>query len=425
MDATDVAVIGAGLSGLICARALEESGTAVRVLESTDRVGGRIGSDRVDGYRCDRGLQWLDATDPDVLAEVEVSSLNPRPIQSGVVLAHPDGYRILRGSQASLIAVLRAGLGDPQDIAHLVRWTEPLRRPRDRVLSGTDMTVAESLERFEISPQIRDQVLRPLMRLLFADDSLDTSYQYAMLVMQGLVFGTPSLPALGMQALPDQLAHRLEAPIDHGVHVTGILRDSGDGVRVLTEDGELPARAVVVATDPGTAATMLGLGAVQMRALTTWWFSTDVSPTSLRIPFVNPLGAGPVSHALVVTNVAPRYAPVGRHLVAAVSVGQPGVGPGVGGREEELAVRDQLAQVFRTPAAAAWDLVARHESAEAWPAVRPPLIERRDVDLGDGVFVTGDHRETSGIAAALRSGRRAAAAVLADLGVDNSDSSIG
>jgi hypothetical protein len=81
--------------------------------------------------------------------------------------------------------------------------------------------------------------------------------------------------------------------------------------------------------------------------------------------------------------------------------------------------------VFRTPAATEWELVARHERAEAWPAVRPPLIARRDVDLGDGVFVAGDHRETSGIAAALRSGRRAAAAVLAELGVDNSDTSTG
>jgi glycine/D-amino acid oxidase-like deaminating enzyme len=415
MDAPDVAVIGAGLSGLICARALEESGMVVRVLERSDRVGGRIGTDHVDGYRCDRGLQWFDASDPDVRANLDVSALNPRQIQRGVVLAHPEGYRILQGSQASLIAVMRAGLGDPQDIARLVRWTEPLRRPRDRVLHGTDMTLAESLDRFEISARIREQVLHPLVRLLFADESLDTSYQYAMLVMQGLVFGTPSLPALGMQALPDQVARSLETPIERGVRVIGLERDTGTGVRIHTADEEVRARAVVVATDPGAAAAMLGLGAVPMRSLTTWWFSTEVSPTSLRIPFVNPLGpgAGPVSHALVVSNVAPRYAPAGRHLVAAASLGP-------GGRQVETAVRDQLAQVFRNPSVAGWDLVARHESTRAWPAVRPPLIVHRDVDLGDGVFVAGDHRETGGIAAALRSGRRAAAAVLDDLGWNKS-----
>jgi len=397
----------------------------VRVLESSDRVGGRIGTDHVDGHRCDRGLQWFDASDPDVRDNLDVSALNPRQIQRGVVLAHPEGYRILQGSQASLIAVMRAGLGDPQDIARLVRWTEPLRRPRSRVLAGADMTLGESLDRHEISARIREQVLHPLVRLLFADERLDTSYQYAMLVMQGLVFGTPSLPALGMQALPDQLARALETPIEYGVRVTGLARDTGAGVCVRTRSGEIRARAVVVATDPASAAAMLGLGAVPMRSLTTWWFSTDVSPTSLRIPFVNPRGreVGPVSHALVVSNVAPRYAPVGRHLVAAASV-EPVGRAGPRARQAEAAVRDQMAQVFRNPAAAEWDLVARHECAEAWPAVRPPLIAHREVDLGDGVFVAGDHRETGGIAAALRSGRRTATAVLEDLGWDKSVSPV-
>ena len=58
MDATDVAVIGAGLAGLTCARALEESGLSVRVLERTARVGGRVGTDVIDGFRCDRGFQF-------------------------------------------------------------------------------------------------------------------------------------------------------------------------------------------------------------------------------------------------------------------------------------------------------------------------------------------------------------------------------
>ena len=67
----------------------------------------------------------------------------------------------------------------------------------------------------------------------------------------------------------------------------------------------------------------------------------------MKAPFVNPIGpsAGPISHALVVSNVAPRYAPAGQHLVAACSVGAPGKDAGA---ELESEVRAQLGQVFRT-----------------------------------------------------------------------------
>src|SRR5215218_9438428 len=108
MDATDVAVIGAGVAGLACARALEQSGLHVRVLERSARVGGRIGTDVIDGFRCDRGFQWLNAGDPDIRQFVDVAALNPQPIERGMVLAHPDEYRVLQGSQTALIAAIRS-----------------------------------------------------------------------------------------------------------------------------------------------------------------------------------------------------------------------------------------------------------------------------------------------------------------------------
>ena len=150
MDASDptadVAVIGAGLAGLTCAQALEKAGFGVRVLEKSSRVGGRIGTDVIDGFRCDRGFMWFDAAHPVLREVLDVAALNPRPIERGMVLAHPEGYRILQGSQTSMIAAIRAGLGQPQDIARLVRWSDPLRRPPERVATGADMTLQESLD---------------------------------------------------------------------------------------------------------------------------------------------------------------------------------------------------------------------------------------------------------------------------------------
>ena len=58
MDA-DVIVIGAGLSGLACALRLQQGGLTPLVLEAADRPGGRIATDRLDGFRLDRGFQVL------------------------------------------------------------------------------------------------------------------------------------------------------------------------------------------------------------------------------------------------------------------------------------------------------------------------------------------------------------------------------
>jgi glycine/D-amino acid oxidase-like deaminating enzyme len=414
MDATDVAVIGAGVAGLTCARALEESGLQVRVLERSARVGGRVGTDVIDGFRCDRGFQWLNAGDPGVRESVDVAALNPRPIEPGMVLAHPEAYRVLRGSQPAIIAAIRSGLGQPQDIARLMRWTDPLRKSRDRLLAGADMTLQESLDRHGISGRIREEVLGPFFRLVLADGDLRTSYQFAMLTMQSMMLGMPALPALGMQALPNQLAFGLEHPVEHGVDVLGVVRSVGEGVRIFTDGGEIQARTAVVATDPVNASSLLGLGTPTMRGLSTWWFSTEVPPTTMKMPFVNPIGrgAGPLSHTVVVSNIAPRYAPPGAHLVAACSVAGPAADAGV---ETEAEVRAQLGQIFRTDASP-WGLVTRHVNSAAWPVSRPPLILGREVDLGDGLFVAGDHRETAGIPGAMRAGRRAAAAVREELG---------
>ena len=414
MDATDVAVIGAGVAGLACARALEESGLHVRVLERSARVGGRVGTDLIDGFRCDRGFQWLNAGHVDVLAAVDVAALNPKAVEPGMVLAHPEGYRILHGSQASLIATIRTGLGQPQDIARLLRWSEPLRKSPDRMLSGADMTVAESLDRHGISGRIREEVLRPFFRLVFADEDMRTSYQFVMLGMKSLLMGMPSVPALGMQALPNQMALSLERPVEHGVDVIGVRRSTGEGVRIHTSDATIEARAAVVATDPTTASALVGLGIPLMRGLSTWWFATPEPPTTMKMAFVNPMGpaTGPISHALVISNVAPRYAPAGQHLVSACSVPAPGAE--VGG-ETEAEVRAQLAQIFRTDTSG-WGMVNRNSHSAAWPAARPPLILGREVDLGDGLFVAGDHRATPSIPGAMRSGQRAAAAVLEELG---------
>ena len=52
-------IIGAGVSGLIAAKVLENHGYNPIIIEATDRVGERVKTDLIDGYQLDHGFQVL------------------------------------------------------------------------------------------------------------------------------------------------------------------------------------------------------------------------------------------------------------------------------------------------------------------------------------------------------------------------------
>jgi len=66
-----VAIIGAGISGLACARTLHSSGLKVTVFEKSRGVAGRMSTRRGDNWQCDHGAQYFTARDASFRAEVE------------------------------------------------------------------------------------------------------------------------------------------------------------------------------------------------------------------------------------------------------------------------------------------------------------------------------------------------------------------
>src|SRR5712671_8007121 len=67
----DVAIIGAGAAGLGAARALENSGLSVIVLEARDRVGGRAHTILpAPGIIFDAGCGWLHSADRNSFVEI-------------------------------------------------------------------------------------------------------------------------------------------------------------------------------------------------------------------------------------------------------------------------------------------------------------------------------------------------------------------
>ena len=84
--------------------------------------------------------------------------------------------------------------------------------------------------------------------------------------------------------------------------------------------------------------------------------------------------------------------------------------------EREVLVRARLAHLYGV-GTSRWEHVATYPIPYALPSMPPPLMVRKPVALGDGLFVAGDHRDTSSIQGAMVSGRRAADAVVRELGL--------
>lgn len=91
----DVVVVGAGLAGLQCAHLLERHGLDVVVLEASDGVGGRIRTDTVDGFRCDRGFQVLNPAYTELRRNVDVAALGIQKFDAAAGVRRGDGIDVL------------------------------------------------------------------------------------------------------------------------------------------------------------------------------------------------------------------------------------------------------------------------------------------------------------------------------------------
>jgi protoporphyrinogen oxidase len=383
-----VVVIGAGLAGLSAAITLENEGVSVTVLESSDRPGGRVSSDVIDGFICDRGFQLINANYPEIKRIGLIKDIDFISASSVIEIARDERRIRIGDPRSALFSAFNSETGSILEKFRLIKY---LLRSKPAISVGDELKDNGLGKTYE-------RVLRPFLTGVFLADPLLVNAEYGRTAIKHFVTGNSGLPVGGVKAFSEALASRV-SDIRYGVQVNSIKKNT-----VKTSKGNFEADAIIVATDATTAAQLLDLTEVpQLVGCTTWYHSTKESPTTGKSLIIDSQNRGPVVNTMVISNMMPDYAPAGKNLISSTSILP----------TTESEVRRHLSVLYGTDTRN-WKLVAKYEIPSALPLAGLETKLASGAHVKDSIYIAGDYKSAPSQNGALLSGRLAALSVLVD-----------
>jgi hypothetical protein len=269
-------IIGAGVSGLTAARVLEDNGYSPVIIEATDRVGGRVKTDIIDGYQLDHGFQVLLTAYPAAQKYLNLDALELQKFIPGATIFH-NGKKKTIGDPlrnlSLLIPTLFSGIGTFSDKLKVLRLNRLLKKVTlTEIFEKTEKTTFQYLLDFGFSEEMISQFFKPFFSGIFLEPELETSSRMFEFVYKMFGEGFATLPKAGIEAIPKQLKENLkQTTFQFNTKVKSV----EDHKIFLAEGTELESHFTIIATEPGALVLNLKNKETKWKSCDTLYFETN------------------------------------------------------------------------------------------------------------------------------------------------------
>lgn len=393
--AKKVLIVGAGLSGLACARVLAEKKVPFQIIEATNSVGGRVKTEVTpEGFRLDEGFQVLLDSYPELKNCVDLPALELQNFKSGALiykdaelktLANP----LLHPSKAvATVFNSEVSFGDKVSLLRLI--LQSLNKTGETLSSG--ISTLDFLRQLGFRDSFIDFFWRPFLGGVYLDSTLSLDANYFLFLIRCFGLGHATVPRLGMQELPKNVA----APIhkEHFLFSRRVVdvQSSGAGASVQLDNGDFLDADVVVQSYPSPSDA-------PWRSVTTYYLTTSQKPSwGPWLMLVPPQAKMTVNHVAVMSEVSSSYAPGGQTLIAANVLGN-------GTSDTAKHVIADLEKIAQRPLHL--ELLRTKTISKALPVV--PLLPKGTPEIyfkkENRIYQCGDFLSNPSIHFSLKSGR--------------------
>ena len=278
-------IIGGGISGLIAARVLEEYGLSATIIEATDRLGGRVKTDVVDGYSLDHGFQVLLTAYPAAKKYLDFDALALQEFLPGSAIFKNGKQKIIGDplrNLSLLLPTLFSGIGTVNDKLKILALNRRLKKKSiQNIFAEKEQTTHVYLENIGFSEAIITNFFTPFFSGIFLENKLDTSSRMFEFVYKMFGEGNAALPKDGIQAIPKQLFEKLKSTtIIFNTKVKSVENGS-----IKLESGEtLKSNFTIIATQASGLVSNLKNQATLWKSCDTLYF--EVAKREIKKPLI-------------------------------------------------------------------------------------------------------------------------------------------